>query len=357
MPFHRAGDYYSLAAKQWEDDMRIFRLATLLLCTIPGAALSQTAAKPDAPVIHYKSIDAWPTPLKGDKGLPAGPWNYIQVTSVAVKKDGNILVLHRGDDPVLEYRPDGTLVGPFGDVKFSHGKVMPMLKAVADKSRTPQMSGYQAVYGLAGCSNCGAHEIRVDPQGNVWVVDAPGQIITKMNAAGHTVMHLGTRDKSGKSASLFYLPTDIAFAPNGDLVVADGYGNARMVRFSKSGQYLGEFGARGNGPGQFQLPHNVAIDAKGLIYVSDRETQRVEVFDAGGKYLRQWEQVGSLSSLIMAPDQHIWAGGVLRDLDGKAIEKLPGEGADARAHGGAVAANGDVYLGLLNGTVEKFVRQ
>ena len=181
--------------------MRISHL--LLFCAIPGLALAQTAANPDAPVIHYKHVAAWPAPLKGDKGLPAGPWNFIQVTSVAVKKDGNVLVMHRGDDPVLEYRPDGTLVGAFGDVKFNHGKVMPMLKEVAAKSRTPQMSGYQAVYGLAGCSNCGAHEIRVDPDGNVWVVDAPSHLITKMSPQGKTLMTLDTRDKSGQNAASF----------------------------------------------------------------------------------------------------------------------------------------------------------
>jgi DNA-binding beta-propeller fold protein YncE len=335
--------------------MRIRHAAAFLLLALPAAAFAQ--ADDGIPVIHYKAVAEWPKPLTGDKGLPAGPWNYIQVTSVAVKKDGNILVMHRGDDPVLEYKPNGDFVGPFGDVKFSHGKVMPMQKDVAAKGRTAQMSGYQAVYGAAGCSNCGAHEIRVDPEGNVWVVDAPGQVITKMNAAGHTLMTLGTRDHAGKTNNSFYLPTDIAFAPNGELIVTDGYGNDRVMRFTKDGKYLGEFGARGNGPGQFQLPHNAVVDAKGLIYVSDRDNQRVEVFDSTGKYLRQWEHVGGLSSLIMTPDQHIWAGGVLRDLDGKAVEKLPGEGANSSAHGGAIAPNGDVYIGLLNGTVRKFVRQ
>jgi len=339
--------------------MRIRRLAAFLLVTlhVPLAATAQPAQQPDIPVVHYKAVPEWPKPLLGDKRLPAGPWNYIQVTSVAVKKDGNVLVMHRGDDPILEYKPNGDLVGPFGDVKFSHGKVMPMLKEVAEKGRTPEMSGYQAVYGAAGCSNCGAHEVRVDPEGNVWVVDAPAQIIIKMNAAGHTLMTLGTRDHAGKTQNSFYLPTDIAFAPNGELIVTDGYGNDRVVRFTKDGKYLAAFGMRGNGPGQFQLPHNVVVDAKGLIYVSDRDNQRIEIFDSQGKYLRQWEHVGALSSLIMTPDQHIWAGGVLRDLDGKATESLPGEGANARAHGGAMAANGDIYLGLLSGVVEKFVRQ
>jgi DNA-binding beta-propeller fold protein YncE len=332
--------------------MRVSHVLALLLCAVPGAALGQQAAPTDLPVIHYKAVPEWPKPMLGDQGV-AGPWNYWQVTSIAVAKNGNILVMHRGDDPILEYKPNGDFVGTFGDVKFSHGKV----GAVSKEDRKSDMSGYQSVYGAAGCSQCGAHEIRVDPEGNVWVVDAPGQIITKMNAAGHTVMTLGTRDKRGKSATLFYLPTDIAFSPNGELVVTDGYGNARVVRFTKGGKYLGEFGMRGNGPGQFQLPHNVVIDTKGQIYVSDRDNQRVEVFDPAGKYLRQWEHVGALSSLIMTADQHVWAGGVLRDLDGKAIERLPGEGANARAHGGAVAANGDVYFGLLSGTAEKFVRQ
>ncbi len=153
------------------------------------------------------------------------------------------------------------------------------------------------------------------------------------------------------------MPTDIAFAPNGELVVADGYGNARIVRFTAEGKFIGQFGSRGNGPGQFQLPHNLVIDKNGLIYVSDRENRRVEIFDARGKYLREWKNAGSLSSLAMTRDQQIWAGGVLRDLDGKAIESLPGEGANARAHGAAIAENGDVYLGLLDGTVKKFVRQ
>jgi hypothetical protein len=101
----------------------------------------------------------------------------------------------------------------------------------------------------------------------------------------------------------------------------------------------------------------VVIDHQGRIYIADRDNERVEVFDAQGKYLSEWGHVGALSSLIITPDQKIWAGGVLRDLDGKALETLPGEGANARAHGGAVAPNGDVYIGLLDGTVKKFVRQ
>lgn len=329
--------------------MRASGFFLFLFLMLPAAAIGQ----PDIPVLHYKAVPEWPKPPLGDRGFAAGPWNYWQVPGIAIKRDGNILVLHRGEFPILEYRPNGDFVGPWGDVKFDQGKVM----YVPKEDRTADISGYQAVYGPPGCSNCGAHEIRVDPQGNVWAVDAPAHVITKMTPQGRTIMTLGIRGKRGMTENTFYMPTDIAFAPNGELVVTDGYGNARVVRFSADGKYLGQFGARGNGPGQFQLPHNLVIDAKGLIYISDRENQRVEIFDSRGTYLREWRNIGAISSLVMTKDQKIWTGGVLRDLDGKALERLPGEGANARGHGAAVADNGDVYLGLLAGTVAKFVRQ
>lgn len=328
--------------------MRISRCFAVLLLIAASPLLANAQSPP-----RYKAVAEWPKPPRGDKGFAAGPWNYWQVPGIAVAKNGNILVLHRGEYPILEYRPNGDFVRPFGDVQFDQGKVM----FVPKQNRTPAISGYQAVYGPPGCSNCGAHEIRVDPQGNVWVVDAPAHVIIKMNPQGRIVMTLGTKGKAGNGQTSFYMPTDIAFAPNGELVVTDGYGNARIMRFTADGKFLGQFGSRGNGPGQFQLPHNLVVDKQGLIYVSDRENQRIEIFDAGGKFLREWKNVGSLSSLAMTRDQRIWAGGVLRDLNGKAIETLPGEGPNARAHGTAVAENGDVYLGLLDGTVKKFVRQ
>jgi hypothetical protein len=338
--------------------MRIIRSLASVLCLLCSASVAlcqQThAAEPgwEASVLNYKLVPEWPKPALGDKGFPAGPWNYWQVPGVTVEQNGNVLVLHRGDDAILEYKPNGDLIGPWGDVKFSQGKIM----FVPKEDRTAAISGYQAVYGPSGCSNCGAHEIRTDPAGNIWVVDAPGQVIYKLTAQGRTILTLGAKGKAGMTAGTFYLPTDVAFAPNGDIVVSDGYGNARIVRFTAEGKYLSQFGRRGNGPGQFQLPHNVVIDAKGRIYVTDRDNQRVEVFDADGKYLSEWDHIGGVSSLVMTTDQRIWTGGVLRDLNGAIIGRLPGEGS-SESHGAAVAANGDIYLGLLSGKVEKFVKQ
>jgi DNA-binding beta-propeller fold protein YncE len=306
----------------------------------------------DAPVLNYTAVPEWPIEANGDKGFPSGPWNYWQVPSVTVEKNGNVLVLHRGDYPVLEYDPSGKFLGPWGDLKFSEGKIM----FVPPENRTPEMSRYQGIYGPSGCSNCGAHEIRTDPEGNVWVVDATGDVVYKLSARGHLLMTLGQKGKPGMGPNNFYFPTDVAFGSNGDIFVSDGYGNPRVVKFTSAGKYVMEFGKRGNGPGEFQLPHNLVIDAQGKIYVSDRDNARVEVFDGNGKFVTEWDHTGGVSSLVMTKDQKIWLGGTLRDLDGNVIGRLPGE-ASTGAHGAAVADNGDVYLGLLSGKVEKFVKQ
>jgi len=280
---------------------------------------------------------------------------------VALAFDGeNMWVANQGSNNVTKLRAsDGSVLGSFPVGNLPQSVVFDGANIWVTNFSSNSVTKLRASDGaLIGTFPTGQFPEGAAFDGaNVWVVDAPGQIITKMNPQGKTIMTLGTRGKRGQNETSFYLPTDIGFAPNGELIVADGYGNARIVRFSKDGKYLGAFGSRGNAPGEFQLPHNVVVDAKGLIYVSDRDNQRIEVFDSQGKYLRQWEHVGGLSSLIMTPDQQIWAGGVLRDLEGKAIESLPGEGADSNAHGGAIAPNGDVYIGLLNGTVKKFVRQ
>src|SRR5690606_8546981 len=122
--------------------------------------------------------------------------------------------------------------------------------------------------------------------------DATGHVIYKMNQAGEIVMRLGTKGVSGAGRDTFNLPTDIAFGPEGNLYVSDGYANERVVKFTRDGTYLMEWGRRGTGPGEFFLPHNLAVDAKGRVYVTDRENERIEIFDSEGKFLEQWTGVG-----------------------------------------------------------------
>ena len=301
-------------------------------------------------VLGYKLMK-WPLEAKSAAGFDAGPWNFIQVSSVATHPNGNILVLHRGAYPLMEFDPSGKLVRTLDWVQFSEGKVI----AVPEKDRTPAISAFTAVYGPAGCDSCGAHTVRVDPEQNIWLVDAPGHVVYKLNQQGKILLQLGTKGQAGSDAKHFNLPTDVGFAPNGDFDISDGYGGARVVKFSKDGKFLLEFGKRGTGPGEFTLVHNVQVDAQGKVYVSDREAQRIEVFDANGKFLQEWAGTGRYSAIAITKDQKIWTGSVLRNLDGSVIGRLP-EGAGA--HGGiGVHPSGDIFLAQLNGTVQKFAKQ
>jgi DNA-binding beta-propeller fold protein YncE len=333
--------------------MRLGHLC-LLVIGMAGVGMSQLASGGQrsgdaaAPTLAYKPLD-WPAPATSAAGFPAA-WNLIQAVSVAVTARGNVLVLHRGAHPILEFESSGKFVRSWGDGMFSDGKVA----AIPQNNWSSQRSHYSAVYGPAGCASCGAHSVRVDPQGNIWVIDATGQVVYKLNQDGKEIMRLGTRGVSGTSPTTFNLPTDVAFAPNGDFYVTDGYGSARVVKYTRDGKYLLQWGTRGTGPGQFMLPHNLVVDAQGRVYVTDRDNQRIEVFDSNGKFLTQWTGTGGVSGLAMTKDQRIWTGGVLRDLDGKVLGKLAGT---TGAHGMAVADSGEVYLAQLSGVVQKFVKQ
>jgi len=311
-----------------------------------GAILTLTAAI--AAGQPYKLVE-WPIQARSAAGTPAGPWNFGQVPGVAIHSSGHVLVLHRGAQPVLEFDASGKFLRAWGEGMFSEGKVV----RIAPGDRVAGGSGYSVVHGPAGCHNCGVHSIRVDSQGSVWVVDAGAHAVHKLNQQGKVLMQLGNRGVSGLGPRNFNLPTDVGFAANGDIYVSDGYANPRVVKFSRDGKFLLEWGTRGNGPGEFQLPHNLVVDAQDRVYVTDRDNQRVQVFDANGKFLKQWPTETGVSTLFITRDQKIWAGGVLRDLEGKVLGKLPETG----GHGTAVSDGGDVYLAQLTGIVQKFVKQ
>src|SRR5882672_7382523 len=198
-------------------------LAIMAIAAIALAASAQTPAV-DGPMLPLKLME-WPAPPTSAAGVP-GAWNFIQVASVAITPRGTILVLHRGAHPIMEFESSGKFIRSWGDGMFSEGKVA----AIPEAHWTIDKSHYSAVYGPAGCSSCGAHSIRLDPQGNIWIVDAPGHVIYKMSPDWKELMRLGTKGASGTDATHFNLPTDIAFGPNGDLFVTDGYGSARVVK-------------------------------------------------------------------------------------------------------------------------------
>lgn len=198
-----------------------------------------------------------------------------------------------------------------------------------------------------------AYYASVDRFGYIWIADNKDNIVGKFTEDGKLVMMLGKKGVAGDNTSrdLFNGPTDVAVAANGDLFVADGYGNSRIVKFDKNGKFLLIIGgSNGTGIGQFNLPHHVAIDSKGELVVMDRMNKRIQFWTQDGKFIRQWDDIefGYPSGMQLMPDDTLYIG----DSDGnsfkivkddKVLDAVGGyEG--ARPHQLAVDPTGAVYV-------------
>ena len=133
------------------------------------------------------------------------------------------------------------------------------------------------------------HGLSVDKEDNVWIADVGLHQIFKFSHEGDLLMTLGEAKIPGNDSLHFYLPTDIAVADDGSFYVSDGYGNSRIVKFSKEGKYLYEWGKRGGLSGELYTPHGIDLDSDGNVYVADRENNRIQEFDANGQFLKQWK--------------------------------------------------------------------
>jgi sugar lactone lactonase YvrE len=157
-----------------------------------------------------------------------------------------------------------------------------------------------------------SHGLHVDKDNNIWVSDGrvmnngKGHTVMKFNQDGKLLMTLGKPGVAGTTQDTFNQPSDILVAPNGNIFVADGHGgqstNNRIVKFDKDGKYIKEWGKKGWGPGEFDVPHNLAMDSAGRLFVADRANNRIQVFDQDGKYILEWRQFGRPSGLFI--DKH-----------------------------------------------------
>ena len=163
------------------------------------------------------------------------------------------------------------------------------------------------------------HGFRIDKDGFLWVTDARaaagrGQTVLKIAPDGKVVLTLGTGGVAGEGPDTFNGPADVAFAANGDIFVADGHVNNRIVKFSKDGRFIKAWGKKGAGPGEFSVPHAIAIDSRGRVFVGDRGNTRVQIFDQDGRFLDQWTQFGRPSGLLIAPDDTLYVGDVQKGI-------------------------------------------
>ena len=183
------------------------------------------------------------------------------VSSVGVGRDGVVYILHRGDkaDPVIAVNRDGGVLRSWGKGMFT----------------VP-------------------HSVRIDPDGNIWTVDAGSSVLVKFSADGTKLQQIDVGEVAqGKDCAFPTLcgTTDVTFAPRGRLFISDGYGNARILEYDRAGKRAKVWGSKGTEPGQFRIPHGITNDGK-VLYIADRENARIQRFDFDGHYIGEWTHLG-----------------------------------------------------------------
>jgi DNA-binding beta-propeller fold protein YncE len=267
-----------------------------LACALGVAIAAAFALAPErsfAQTQPYGANDA-PNPYKFDYGwakLPNGR-KWGAAVGVAIDRDGkSVWVFDRCEsatdcsksalDPIMKFDATGKMVKSFGGGLFNY-----------------------------------PHGLHIDPDNNVWVTDGrvidnnvKGQTVMKFDQDGKLLMTLGKPGVAGTTRDTFNGPSDVLVAPSGDIFVADGHGgdtNNRIVKFTKDGKYIKEWGIKGAGPGEFNVPHRLAMDSAGRLFVADRSNNRIQVFDQNGKYLLEWKQFGSPSGLFIDKDDMLY---------------------------------------------------
>ncbi len=156
----------------------------------------------------------------------------------------------------------------------------------------------------------GAHKIKInpyDPERHVWVVNDGKHVIYEFTNDGKQLLRtLGTPGVEGEDATHFGMPQDVAWLPDGSLLVADGLRNARIAQFDRNGKFVRQWGTRGSGPGQFSGLHGVETDRNGRIYVADRSNRRIQIFDSAGSLQDIWPNLRQPNHVVVTTDQSVW---------------------------------------------------
>jgi DNA-binding beta-propeller fold protein YncE len=318
--------------------MRTIAVA-LLTCFLFIPAIAQRPSDPAllipqaAPELNYVSV---PQPFS----FPAGTAFAGAPAAVAFDSKGHLFVVTRGNPSLYEFDADAKFIRSFGEGLFTR-----------------------------------THGLRIDREGNLWVADTGAHTVVKLDPQGKVLMTIGTKGQRGdwnETSQLLYEPNDVIIGTNGDIFVAQGHapganGNPRVMKFDKNGKFIKSWGGKGKEPGKFDVAHGIAFDAKGQLWVTDRENQRIQVFDTDGKFIKELKYAGLPCGVDIGP-QNIYmvngfAGQLLQmDLDGKvlAVTGKPGKalGEFGEAHMIAVSPKGEVYVAdSVNATVQKFVKK
>jgi outer membrane protein assembly factor BamB len=284
----------------------------------------------------YRVVEDWAK-------LPPG-WSFKEAAAVAVDKDDRVYVFNRGEHPMMVFDREGKFLSSWGEGLYPR-----------------------------------AHGLHMGPDDSLYLTDDGAHCVRKCRLDGRILLEIGIPGKPAPfmSGEPFHRCTHTALSPKGEIYVSDGYGNARVHKFSPDGKLLLSWGEPGSGPGEFNIVHNICTDADGWVYVADRENHRVQVFDGNGKYETQWNNLHRPCGIFMPYRRHpiCYIGELgpsmpvnreipnlgprlsIVDHEGKLIGRFgdPHAGLAAGAflapHGVAVDSHGDIYVGEVSWTV------
>ena len=302
----------------------------------------------------YELVDGWAK-------CPEG-FSFFDVPGLSVDSQDRVYVLSRSAHPVAVFDCEGNLLTWWGEGFFKR-----------------------------------THGTCVGPDGSVYCTDDKDHTVSKFTLEGKLLLTLGNKDQPSDTGYVqesydffwglttikrggppFNRPTGIALSPSGEIYVSDGYGNARVHKFSPDGTLLFSWGEPGYAPGQFRLPHSVWVDKQGRVWVPDRENSRIQIFNAQGEFLSQWEDLIRPTDICIDDEGIVYISELCLRVsiftnDGRLLARWGGGGKDRETtlfiapHAIAVDSRGDLYVGEVSGTfggvdrgsrtVQKFARK
>lgn len=321
--------------------MRYGVVNSVCVVAVVIAAVSVTIAQSTGSKLRF---------IAGWAKMPVGEW---EIARVAVAANGErLFAFKRSDPPIVEFDPrTGKVLAEWGEglVTAPHGMYVDregnLWVTDAGRHGGPSTEGTGLMPAIASAQKAGK-----------------GFQVLKFSPGRKLVLALGTAGVQGHGTSTFGAPTDVVVGDNGDIFVADGHELVeteypRIVKFTKSGQFIKEWGRKGTGPGEFSVPHALAIDSRGRLLVSDRGNQRIQVFSQDGQFLEQWPTPGRGAGLAIGPGDTMYLTIGHNLLIGDARNgKLHETIDDVWAEGVTADARGNVWVGeVYRRAVKKFV--
>ena len=275
--------------------------------------------------LSYEVVEGWGV-------LPEG-WEFGHVIGVAGDSRDRVYVFNRGEYPVVVFDRDGECLRSWGEGVFKN-----------------------------------PHGIYIDAEDRVYCTDSGDHTVRKFTADGELLRTWGTKDEPGGEGEPFNRPTDVAIAPSGEMYVSDGYGNSKVHKYSRDGELFLSWGEPGDGPGQFEIPHDVWVHKDGRVFVADRQNHRIQIFNPGGELLDIWTGFKQPCSVYIDPEDRVYVPELqarmsILDIEGNVLARWGGEkstepGMFIAPHASAVDSHGDLYIGetLAGSRIQKFVR-